>query len=104
MKRVLIAACVLVVGFILTVCSMSRAQSASEFKGKVVDAGGAAIPNAAVSLTDLTTSKVVSTTTGPDGQFVFTGVSRDPQLVTVEKSGFETFSQRLQAGGSESAS
>jgi iron complex outermembrane receptor protein len=101
MKRVLIAECVLVVGLILTVCPLSSAQSASEFRGKVVDGGGAAIFNAAVTLTDLTTNKVETTTTGADGQFVFAGVSRDPQIVSVQKSGFESFTQRLQAGGQQ---
>lgn len=67
----------------------------TKVQGKVVDAGGAAIPNAAVSLTDLTTSKVIHTTTGANGQFVFRDVPSDPELVTIEKSGFESFAQRV---------
>ena len=34
-------------------------------------------------------------TTNPQGQFVFTDVPSDPQLLTIEKSGFESFTQRL---------
>ena len=56
------------------------------------------VPNAVITLTDLKTSKSLHTTTGPDGAFDFTAVQSDPQIVTVEKAGFEPFSQRLDAG------
>ena len=35
------------------------------------------------------------TTTGADGQFVFNDVPAEPQIVTIEKSGFESFTQRI---------
>jgi iron complex outermembrane receptor protein len=60
-----------------------------------LDVSGAAIPDAAVSLTDLATGKVVHTTTGADGQFTFKDVPSDPQLVLIEKFGFESFTQRV---------
>jgi iron complex outermembrane receptor protein len=63
--------------------------------GKVVDAGGAVIPDAAVTLTDLATQKIVHAATGQDGQFSFTGVFPNPQLVVIEKSGFQPFTQRI---------
>ncbi|HEV2273130.1 MAG TPA: TonB-dependent receptor [Acidobacteriaceae bacterium] len=69
-----------------------------QVQGKVVDAAGAAIPNAAVSLIDVTTSRVAHTTTGAEGQFVFKDVPSGPQVVSIEKSGFETFSQRISPG------
>jgi iron complex outermembrane receptor protein len=43
----------------------------------------------------LTTNVVTNTTTGRDGQFVFNDVPLHPLLVTVVKSGFESFSQRV---------
>ncbi|HWF38591.1 MAG TPA: TonB-dependent receptor [Candidatus Acidoferrales bacterium] len=63
--------------------------------GKVMDSAGAAIPDAAVSLTDLATQKAVHTTTGADGQFTFKDVTSNPQLVLIEKSGFQSFTQRV---------
>ena len=62
-------------------------------QGKVVDASGAAIANAAVTLTDLTTNKATHTTTGAEGQFDFSDVSTGPQILSIQKSGFESFSE-----------
>jgi iron complex outermembrane recepter protein len=67
-------------------------------RGRVQDSGGAAIPDAAVTLTDLTTNKVIHATTGADGRFVFNDVANDPQLIDIEKAGFESFTQRLTPG------
>jgi iron complex outermembrane receptor protein len=67
----------------------------NEIRGKVLDTSEAAIPNAAVSLTDLTTKTVTHSTTGPDGRFVFTDVPSGPQILSIEKSGFESFTQRI---------
>jgi len=95
MKPILVAACVLLV--CCAFCALCPAQNASEIHGKVVDPGGAAIQNAAVTLTDLSSNNVLYTTTGPDGQFAFRSVASDPQLITIEKSGFESFTQRIPA-------
>lgn len=75
--------------------SCTSYAAGTQIDGKVVDASGSVIPKAAVSLTNLTTSKVIHTTTGGDGRFVFMDVSLDPQLITVEKSGFESFTERV---------
>jgi iron complex outermembrane receptor protein len=61
----------------------------------VVDASGAAIADAAVSLTDLSTNTTTDTTTGRDGEFVFENVRAEQQIVSIEKSGFESFTQRV---------
>ncbi|MGA8111005.1 MAG: TonB-dependent receptor [Acidobacteriaceae bacterium] len=75
------------------------AQSTNTIQGKVADVGGASVPNAAVSLTDLATNRVQNTTTGSDGEFTFTHVAHDPQLVTIQKSGFQSFTQRVTPAG-----
>jgi iron complex outermembrane receptor protein len=72
-----------------------RAQNANRIQGKVIDTAGATIPNATVSLTDLATNTVQNATTGADGQFLFTHVAHDPQLLAVQKSGFDSFTQRV---------
>ncbi|MGH9679003.1 MAG: TonB-dependent receptor domain-containing protein, partial [Candidatus Acidiferrales bacterium] len=78
---------------LLLAIHICAAQTAGVISGKVTDATGAAIPKAAVSLTDLATQKTVHTTTGEDGQYTFNGVSSDPQLILIEKSGFESFTK-----------
>jgi iron complex outermembrane receptor protein len=95
MRRFQIVVCVLVVSWMTAFCAAARAQNLTGIRGKVVDAAGAAIPNAAVSLTDLTTNVVLHTTTGPSGEFSFDNVPADPQIVDVEKSGFESFTRRI---------
>ena len=74
---------------------MALAQNSAVVNGKVVDTAGAVIPDAAVSLTDLATQKVLHTTTGQDGQYTFSGIPSNPQLVVIEKSGFQSFTQRV---------
>jgi iron complex outermembrane recepter protein len=78
-------------------CAVCNAQKATDVSGKVVDASGAAIRNAAVSLTDLKTNKVTHTTTGREGNFLFADVTRDPKILSIEKSGFEPFTVNLTA-------
>jgi iron complex outermembrane recepter protein len=91
-RKLIVCACLALIVTTLSFAAGTKVQ------GKVVDAAGAAIPNAAISLTDLTTNKVTNTTTGAEGQFVFNDVPSGPQLVTVEKSGFEVFTQRVSPG------
>jgi iron complex outermembrane recepter protein len=78
-------------------CCVSFAAG-NQIQGKVADSSGAAIANAAVTLTDLSTNIAIHTTTGPDGGFIFNDVSSDPEVVAVEKSGFESFTQRISPG------
>lgn len=76
-------------------CCASFAAAKNEVQGKVVDASGAAVSNAVVTLANLTTNIAVHTTTGPDGSFVFHNVPSQPQVLSVQKSGFESYTQRL---------
>lgn len=96
MRKLMACALVMLAG-----CAVSFAAG-NEVHGRVVDQAGAAIPNAAVTLTDLSTNVVTHATTGAQGEFVFRDVHAGPQLVTVEKSGFETFTQRVSAATRES--
>jgi len=82
--------------FIVAFLGLSGAYAATPgIRGKVVDNSGAVIRNAAVSLTDLTTNRVTHTTTGPQGEFTFGDVAAGPKILSVEKSGFESFTQRI---------
>ncbi len=72
-----------------------RAAEPVNVQGKVVDSTGAIIPQAAVSLTDLTTNTVIHTTSDSAGEFVFKNVLSGPKVISVEKSGFESFTLRF---------
>ena len=88
-RTLMICVCMTLLG-----CCISFAAG-TQIQGKVMVPGGAVVANAAVSLTDLATNTVTHATSGPDGRFVFNDVPSHPQLVTIEKSGFETFTQRI---------
>ena len=85
---------ILAVGCMLTIRTAS-AQNVAAITGKAVDNSGAPIPNAAVTLRDLKTNTVLHTTTGADGRFAFSDLAPDPQLVVIEKAGFEQFTQQV---------
>ncbi len=99
MKKLLLLASLILVLY----ASQVFAQNSAPVSGKVVDAAGAVIPDATVTLTDLATQKIVHVTTGQDGQFSFTGVAPNPQLVMIEKSGFHSFTQRISLATQASA-
>jgi iron complex outermembrane recepter protein len=82
--------------------AVANAADTTSIQGKVTDSSGAAISGAIVSLKNLTTAKVIQATTDAEGHFVFTDVPSDPQLVTIEKSGFESYAQRVSPTGKPS--
>jgi iron complex outermembrane recepter protein len=89
----------------LLCCSTVIASAAGngQISGKVTDASGAAISDVVVSVTDLTSGAVVHVITGSDGTFTFSDLSNDTQLVTVEKQGFEPFTQEVSLATQPSA-
>ncbi|MFP5277260.1 MAG: TonB-dependent receptor domain-containing protein [Acidobacteriota bacterium] len=98
MKRLAALASVLAVSWVIALTSICSAQGFFSIQGKVTDAAGAAIPDAQVTLTNLATNKASHTTTGATGQFIFSAVTLEPQLVTIEKAGFQSLVQRVTPG------
>ncbi len=90
LRRLLVPCLVALVGV-----AMAHAAGSISIQGRVTGPTGAAISNATVSLTDLTTTKVIHTTTNAEGQFEFKNVSSDQQIISIEKSGFESFTRRI---------
>ncbi|HEV2221393.1 MAG TPA: TonB-dependent receptor [Candidatus Acidoferrales bacterium] len=78
-------------------CSVFLVWAAGQgtISGKTVDESGSAIASASVSISDLTSGAVVRVTTGADGSFVANNLKPDRYLVTVEKTGFEAFTQQV---------
>jgi iron complex outermembrane recepter protein len=75
--------------------STGWAADKGSVQGKVVDSTGAIISHAAVSLTNLATNTVTHTTTDAAGQFVFKNVLAGPKVISIQKSGFESFTLRI---------
>ncbi len=98
MKRSPILAHVLVTFFFFTMSCLGIAEDVSGIQGKILDASGAAVSRAAVTLTDLTTGRAVHTISLNNGEFNFPGVSPDPQILSIVKSGFENYTERVPAG------
>ncbi len=95
MRRVSVLACIWFLSLFPMVCAVANAQDAAAIKGKVEDSSGAVIANAAVTLTDLSTGNAVHATTVANGEFVFSDVPSHPQILSIEKSGFESFTQHI---------
>ena len=66
------------------------AQTAATLYGAVTDAGGAAIPGASVTVTDVGTAVVTKTTTDASGNYSFPSLSAAGYSITVEAPGFKT--------------
>jgi hypothetical protein len=64
------------------------------FQGKVMDAQGKAIPNAAVTLTNASTNAQVKVLSGHDGGFAFNGVPPGTYRLDVETQGFKHATQK----------
>lgn len=90
MRKILVV-CVAV----LSAMFVAWAAGRGTISGKAVDESGAAIPDASVSISNLTSGAVVRTKTGADGRFRASNLEPDRYLVTVEKSGFNAFTQQV---------
>jgi hypothetical protein len=66
------------------------AQSSANLYGLVTDAGGAAIPGANVTVTDVATSVVTKTTSDAAGNYSFPSLAPAAYSITVEAPGFKT--------------
>ena len=80
--------------FFLAFALLRAAEPTGTISGRVLDASGASIAGAKVSITNLNTGFKRDTTTGVDGGFVVPLVPAGTYLVQVEASGFSRFEQR----------
>jgi hypothetical protein len=64
-------------------------------RGTVLDASGAVVPAAALSLTHLETNRRLTATSDPRGEFIFTLLHPGSYRLEVEKAGFRPFRETL---------
>ncbi len=84
--------CFLAAVFLL--CSQCRAQIATaELSGNVLDASGAAVPNATVTATNVDTAIAHKTVSGKNGDYVLTDLPPGNYSLTVEAPGFRKLEQ-----------
>jgi hypothetical protein len=65
----------------------------SQIQGTVLDASGAAIPEATVKVTNTATDLVRTVVTGADGTYVVPDLPVGPYRMDVSKQGFSAFGQ-----------
>ena len=68
----------------------SHAQSAANLYGAVTDSGGASIPGAKLTVTNVGTSEISKAVTDASGNYNFPSLVPAVYTITVEASGFET--------------
>ncbi|RSL18693.1 TonB-dependent receptor-like protein [Edaphobacter aggregans] len=105
----------LLIGLALGLTGAMAAQTdTGRVTGSVADATGAILPGAVITLKNVETGAVRNVTSGSDGNFTFTAVTRGSYQIGVSKTGFQTTEQsfvlqvsevqriefRLQVGGS----
>lgn len=82
--------------FVLALCAIGIAgQTGSSFSGSVKDSNRAAIPAAAVSLTEKVSRRSYDIVSGQDGGFEISGIRAGEYLVTVRATGFASRSLDL---------
>ncbi len=81
--------------FVMSGALVAHAQQTGKITGTVEDVSGSAVVGATITVTDLTSGAVTHTQTAADGHFRANGLARDRFLVSVEKGGFEPFTQRV---------
>jgi hypothetical protein len=90
-KTVLVLTCVL----LLSTATLLMAQAVGgTLSGKITNAGGQGIPNAAVTVTNTTTNASQRALTGPDGAFTVSNLGPGIYRVDVETQGYKRTSQQ----------
>jgi hypothetical protein len=82
-------------------CCSGQAVAGAQLSGRVVDASGAAVPNAQVNMTQAETRYTRTTNTDAQGGYALPNLPVGPYLLTVAAPGFKRFERRdldLQVG------
>jgi hypothetical protein len=83
----------LVFGMVFWATSAHADNLYASIRGTVVDPSGAVVPDAKLTATNIATGLTYSTTSSQDGLFAFLQLPIGDYSVTVERSGFKTFTE-----------
>jgi hypothetical protein len=82
-----------ILSFLAFVTPTAHAQTAGEITGQVVDSSKAAIPNAAVTATDIATGAVRTAQTDDQGHYALTNLPVGTYSIAVAHEGFQQLKQ-----------
>ena len=77
--------------FILTTPRLQAQYTTASLEGTVLDASGAVVPDAAITLRNIETGLMKATRTTTNGSFLLPGLAVGEYRLTVEKAGFSTY-------------
>jgi len=79
--------------FILTTPRVQAQYTTASLEGTVLDASGAVVPDAAITLRNIETGLMKATRTTTNGSFLLPGLAVGEYRLTVEKAGFSTYAR-----------
>ncbi|MBI3406086.1 MAG: TonB-dependent receptor [Acidobacteria bacterium] len=88
-KRILQFMLLAVIGLLVSSTAFGQASTSGTLTGTVTDSTGAVIAGADVSVKDLATGLVLSTKSGPEGNFTVSSLKPGDYIVTVTMQGFK---------------
>ena len=86
-------ACFAAVLLALACGQQAAAQGRGEIRGTVTDSSGAVIPDAAVSVLQVNTNRLVTVKTNKDGLYILSSLQPTAYTLTVTSAGFESYKQ-----------
>src|SRR5262249_4912220 len=102
-RNTLFASSLLLISIALVPRADAQAVAVAQVSGTVTDSSGAAIPNAAVTMTEVEKQTARSTVTDPSGLYVLPNLPVGPYKLEVQAKGFKNYVQTgivLQVGSS----
>jgi hypothetical protein len=91
------AVCLGIVLSLSAISAWAQTSQVGTVSGQVVDEQNAAIPGAAIKLTEISTNAAFDTTSNNDGRYVFSSVPPGTYNITFVKQGFSTYEVNGQA-------
>src|SRR5262252_4297167 len=88
--------CVLLVAALMALQAEGQSIVTGDAVGTVTDPSGAVIPGATVTLTDMGTNAVQTTTTESNGFFRFSLLKPGPYTLAIKQTGFKSVSQKIE--------
>ncbi len=96
-RFLVLAVCLGVVLSLSVTSAWAQTSQVGTVAGQVTDEQNAAIPGAAVKLTDISTNASIESATNNDGRYVFSSVQPGTYNISIVKQGFNTYDVNHQA-------